>query len=138
MGHANWTLGVMSHRAGRLTGRGRSEREKKDWRNGVDSVDGEPHREDSQVVGDRQECVAASHAPDGRGVLKAVVQAVGCTYSIFLQIDRTRYAAEFVRPTRSGAGCHFKSAHGRGTAEGLGNGDDTCLATTFRLYSSSL
>ena len=30
----------------------------------------------------------------------AIVERVGCTYSMFLQIARIWYAAEFVHPTR--------------------------------------
>ena len=32
----------------------------------------------------------------------AIVERVGCTYSMFLQIERIWYAAEFVHPTRVG------------------------------------
>jgi len=32
----------------------------------------------------------------------AIVERVGCTYSMFLQIERIWYAAEFVHPTRKG------------------------------------
>ncbi len=37
----------------------------------------------------------------GCPLLEGTMRPVGwCTYSIFLQIDRIRYAAEFVHPTR--------------------------------------